>query len=178
MSIAGVKSVREVTNEQYAEAYQKYRPCLYKTSKTWIKKFGEDEALHIAGIALWRALQSYDQSRNMAFLSYLINCIRWSFLDHNDFLKRFSREEPVGGVDYLPPEPSFEPPVNALELDDRPEVIKPHLNDKARAIVDLVVQGKNPTEISQEIRVSRQRVHQIFNDIRHTYNKLSRAGKI
>ena len=81
MSIVSVRSVREVTNEQYLEAYQQYYPCLCKSSKSWINRYGHDEALHIAGIALWRALQSYDESRRMTFISYLINCIRWSFLD-------------------------------------------------------------------------------------------------
>jgi|APGre2960657404_1045060.scaffolds.fasta_scaffold11327_2 DNA-directed RNA polymerase specialized sigma subunit len=169
MSIVSVRSVREVTNEQYLEAYQQYYPCLCKSSKSWINRYGHDEALHIAGIALWRALQSYDESRRMTFISYLINCIRWSFLDQYGDEDKNLVFGNVGVTDpsYLVPDP-----------DERPEAIKPHLNKTARRIVDLVKAGKSTNEISADMKFSRQRVHQIFGDIRATYNKLCKKGKI
>ena len=170
MSIVCVRSVREVTNEQYLEAYKQYQACLYKSSKSWINRYGEDEALHIAGIALWRALQSYDESRRMTFISYLINCIRWSFLDqYGDEEKHLVFGNTDGAVD-----PSYTVP----EPDERPEAIKLHLNKTARRIVDLVKAGKCTNEISADMKFSRQRVHQIFGEIRATYNKLCKKGKI
>jgi DNA-directed RNA polymerase specialized sigma subunit len=169
MSIVCVRSVRQVTDEQYAEAYQKYYACLYKSSKSWINRYGEDEAIHIAGIALWRALQSYDESRRMTFISYLINCIRWSFLDQYGDEDKNLVFGTVGAVD-----PSYSVP----DPDERPEAIKPHLNKTARRIVDLVKAGKSTNEISADMKFSRQRVHQIFGDIRATYNKLCKKGRI
>jgi RNA polymerase sigma factor (sigma-70 family) len=177
MSIVCVRSVREVTNEQYAEAYKQYRACLYKSSRNWIKRYGEDEALHIAGIALWRALQSYDESRRMTFIGYLINCIRWSFLDHyGDDQKNalVSNTDCAFDPSYSIADPTYTVP----EPDERPEAIKPYLGDKAKRIVDLVRDGRNTTEISTELKISRQRVHQIFGDIRATYNQLCKNGKI
>lgn len=168
-SVLKIKPVREVTNEEYAEYYEKYRACLHKSSRQWADRFGEDEALHVAGIALWRAMQSYDASRKANFLSYLINCLKWTFLDmnkahrqHPDISEVATRED----LFVMPP-----------EIDDRPEVIKRHLNEKGCRVVDLVRAGKNPTEICAEIGVSRQRVHQIFGEIRNVHFKLSKTGK-
>jgi DNA-directed RNA polymerase specialized sigma subunit len=78
-------------------------------------------------------------------------------------------------------DPSYsiaDPTYTVPEPDERPEAIKPYLGDKAKRIVDLVRDGRNTTEISTELKISRQRVHQIFGDIRATYNQLCKNGKI
>jgi hypothetical protein len=106
----------------------------------------------------------------MTFISYLINCIRWSFLDqYGDEEKHLVFGNTDGAVD-----PSYTVP----EPDERPEAIKLHLNKTARRIVDLVKAGKSTNEISADMKFSRQRVHQIFGEIRATYNKLCKKGKI
>jgi|GEM_PF-2898751 RNA polymerase sigma factor (sigma-70 family) len=175
MSIITKKGVCKVTNEQYAEAYKQYEPCLHKHCQSWTGKFDKDEAMQIAGIALWMALQNYDSSRRMTFLGYLINRIRWSFLVAYRKKRRQNKEIPVDTtVKCWINEPFYlhEDP------DERPDVIKRHLNDKASKIVDLVVAGKNTTEIKQEMGISRQRVHQIFGEIRSTHNRLCSIGKM
>lgn len=160
--------MRNVTDQEYQEYYEKYRACLHKSSRAWAQKLGEEEALHIAGIALWRAMQSYDASRKANFLSYLINCIKWTFLDVNKKEKALPVAREVVADDAV----TF-----PKEYDDSPDVLKKKLNKNGRRVIDLIQAGKNPTEISQEIGISRQRVHQIFGEIRDVRFKLVKAGK-
>ena len=165
-SIIAIKKQRDVSDEEYGVYYKKYLPCLHKNSRPWAKKFGEEEALQLAGIALWRAMQSYDASRKSNFLTYLINFLRWTFLDASKVVDKNPHNS-------NPPDAAVTP----VQYDDRAEVLVKHLNEKGRKVVELVLAGKNQTEISQEIGVSRQRVNQIFGEICDIRFKLIKTGK-
>lgn len=167
-SIIGVKTLREVTDQEYNEYYKKYKACLHKSCRDWASRLGDEEAIQIAGIALWRAMQSYDATRKTNFLSYLTHCLRWTFLDvgkkekHQGIAADISDHDAVFYQD---------------EYDDRPEVLMNRLSDRSRKVISLVQAGKNPTEISKEMGVSRQRIHQIFGEVRDLRIKLTKTGK-
>ena len=174
MSILAVKAVRNVTNEEYEQALKQYTPCLVKTALKWHRAFGVDEARHLGTIALWRAMQSYDADRKSRkgdranFLTHLMNYLHWTYLEARKVDKK---ADPT--VDIVPSDVTVSPD----EIDDRCDAIKPHLNEKQGRVVDLLREGKDATAIMAEMSLSRQRVHQIFTEIRIIHLNLSKAGR-
>jgi DNA-directed RNA polymerase specialized sigma subunit len=170
MSILSIKKVRDVTDEEYQAALEQYTPCLNKTSKSWMKFLGVDEAKHLASIALWRAMQSFDENRDgvkAKFLTHLMNYIQWTFLE----ARKESLKAPLAR-DILPSDVSVQPE----DIDDRCDAIKFYLNERQKRVVELLSEGKDATYISDDIGISRQRVHQIFSQIRYVHHELSSSG--
>lgn len=174
MSILSIRPIREVSNEEYEKALKQYTPCLMKNAVKWRKSLGIDEARHLGTIALWRAMQSYDSDRRSRtgmranFLTHLMNCLHWTCLE----ARKVERKVPAT-CSFL----SSDAYVLAEEIDDRCEAIKPHLNDKQCLVIDLLKAGKDVTAIMAEMSLSRQRVHQIFNEIRKVQLSLSKSGR-
>ncbi len=167
-SIIGVKPVREVSDQEYSEYYKKYEACLHKCSQNWVGKLGKEEAVHIAGIALWRAMQSYDASRKTNFLTYLTKCLRWTFLDVYKKERKQKAAHDIADYDAV-----FYPE----EYDDRPEVLMRRLSEKNRQVIEMVRRGNNVIDIVREIGLSKQRIHQIFGQVRELRLKLMSKGK-
>lgn len=174
MSILSIRPIRQVTDEEYEEALEQYTPCLVKNAVRWRKTLGAEEAQHLGTIALWRAMQSYDRDRlsrkgdKANFLTHLMNCLHWTCLEARkvELKAPFTR-------DFLPSDATVVPG----EIDDRCEAIKKHLNQKQREVVDLLKQGKDATFIMGALSLSRQRIHQIFGEIRAIHINLSKAGR-
>jgi len=174
MSILSVRPIREVTNEEYEQALERYTPCLVKNAVKWRKSLGIEEARHLGTIALWRAMQSYDSERTSRagakanFLTHLMNCLHWTCLE----ARKVEQKAPATR-EFLPADAS----VVFEEIDDRCEAIKPHLNERQKEVVDLVNQGNDATFIMNALNLSRQRVHQIFAEIRIIHMNLARSGR-
>jgi DNA-directed RNA polymerase specialized sigma subunit len=174
MSILSVKPIREVSDQEYEEALEQYTPCLAKNAVRWRKTLGIDEARHLGTIALWRAMQSYDQNRmsrkgeKANFLTHLMNYLHWTCLEAQkvELKTPFARN--------LLPSDAL---AASSEIDDRCEAIKPHLNQKQKDVVDLLREGKDATFIMGALCLSRQRIHQIFAEIRIIHMDLSKAGR-
>jgi DNA-directed RNA polymerase specialized sigma subunit len=174
VSILAVKPIREVSDEEYAQALRQYTPCLVKTAFRWHRSFGIDEARHLGAIALWRAMQSYDSERESRkgdranFLTHLMNYLHWTYLEASKVEQRALSTMDVNPscVTVLPE-----------EIDDRFDAIKGHLNERQRKVVDLIREGRDVTSIMVETSLSRQRVHQIFSEIRIVHMNLSKIGR-
>ena len=151
MSILAVKPIREVSDEEYAQALRQYTPCLVKTAFRWHRSFGIDEARHLGAIARWRAMQSYDSERESRkgdranFLTHLMNYLHWTYLEASKVEQR------------------------ALSTMD--------VNPSCVTVVDLIREGRDVTSIMVETSLSRQRVHQIFSEIRIVHMNLSKIGR-
>ena len=170
MSILSIKKIRDVSDEEYQAALEQYTPCINKTSKSWMRFLGVDEAKHLASIALWRAMQSFDENRDgvkAKFLTHLMNYIQWTFLEARKEVQKAPVARNVISSDAY---------VQPVDVDDRCDAIKSYLNERQRRVVDLLHEGRDATYISNDIGISRQRVHQIFSQIRYIHNNLSRSG--
>lgn len=137
-----------------------------------------DEAISVGYEALWRAIETYDKSRNIKFSTYAVTCIRnaiWDMFraqkevsDNEVFIEDLQQE--LGRCDATL-EPA-EPTERYLIVQEAVDEALKKLKGKKRQIAVIWIGRKmSATAIAQEVGCSQSYVSQVIGQVKNLVKK-------
>ena len=137
-----------------------------------------DEAISVGYEALWRAIETYDSSRNVKFSTYAVTCIRnaiWGMfrtqkevMNHEVFLEDLQQD--IGRCDAAlePPEPTERYLIVQEAVD---EALKKLKGKKQQIAVIWIGRKMSATAIAQEVGCSQSYVSQVIGQVKNLIKK-------
>lgn len=137
-----------------------------------------DEAISVGYEALWRAIETFDNSKNVKFSTYAVTCIRNAIWDmyrtqkevseHEIFIEDLQSE--LGYCDTALEQP--EPTQNYLIVQEAVDDALKKLSGKKRQIaIEWIGSKMSATAIAQEVGCSQSYVSQVIGQVKHIIKK-------
>lgn len=160
-----------MTDESFVAMKTTWTPLMKRISNRWRATFSVQDCEQIADIALWKAVNKFDQEKS-SFKTYLYNFLEWEF--SNVWRKERCKVKTVS-IEALAQKsltgPNFVPlDLSSLDkphivCEDMAEEIERRLAGNNKEVFSLLKNGNSLAQVSDIMGVSRQRVSQIFKRI-------------
>ena len=137
-----------------------------------------DEAISVGYEALWRAIETFDDTRNIKFSTYAVTCIRNAIWDmyrtqkevaaHEIFIEDLQIE--LGSCDTAldPPEPTQTYVIVQEAVD---EALKKLTGKKRQIAIIWIGSNMSATAIAQEVGCSQSYVSQVIGQVKNIIKK-------
>lgn len=181
-------------NDDYYEIMlEKYKPliitiCQKKLISAKDKGYELEDLIQVANLALFEAIQNYDENKNVKFYTYLAHCINNKLItelrDHSTNKKRalnssISYEMQVAGTKYtlletLPDEKAINP-YDYLNIEEQKEVYIKFINSlpfEVAVVYELKINGFTPKEIKKIMDIDDKILNKCLKVINQKLNLL------
>ena len=181
-------------NDDYYEIMlEKYKPliitiCQKKLISAKDKGYELEDLIQVANLALFEAIQNYDENKNVKFYTYLAHCINNKLItelrDHSTNKKRalnssISYEMQVVGTKYtlletLPDEKAINP-YDYLNIEEQKEVYIKFINSlpfEVAVVYELKINGFTPKEIKKIMDIDDKILNKCLKVINQKLNLL------
>lgn len=130
----------------------------------------DSETFSDACLGLMRAVETYDPSKGVKFITYAANCVfmemkhqRWDrrrrMMRKDGFPKLTEHRIGHNAPEPVQPKPDFQIDSSVLEM--LPEALR-HLDEQERTIIQMRLEGRLLREIGEELGFSKQRAEQVM----------------
>lgn len=126
-------------------------------------KINDDDCTQEAALGLWRAVNTYDSSKEVKFSTYACRCIRTAIIDYFRKEYRYYRNKDLGKQNEYVDESD-----DILEETSQ-SLFFEELSELELFVVNMLLNDKTKLEIKEALNISKEKLEKILGRIKYKY---------